>query len=143
MFPSLVQPVTEQQITQHAVLEAFQDKRDEVKGVTGDQEEEIDDELTMQTARMEYRCKLTMKWVQDPWKSAVCGHWYEHDAILRSIRQAGGREVKCPYPGCRKRVREEDLVEDKKTRKAAERDAKERAKEHQKTQSMAEEVVDL
>lgn len=58
-----------------------------------------DEDIVMSQAPAEKtKCPLTMKEMVKPMKSKVCGHNYDHDAIVQHINRGRGR-AKCPVCG--------------------------------------------
>ncbi|KAL9962692.1 hypothetical protein ACROYT_G031817 [Oculina patagonica] len=58
-----------------------------------------DEDIIMSQAPVEQtKCPLTLKEMVKPMKSKVCGHNYDHDAIMQHIGRGHGR-AKCPVCG--------------------------------------------
>jgi len=46
------------------------------------------------------RCPLSGAYFEDPMKCRVCYHIYSRNALEQFLKQARGRNCKCPVPGC-------------------------------------------
>lgn len=54
--------------------------------------------LPSQGAGASLKCPLTAMLMTDPYRNKLCGHTYEHEAILQHLRK--DRQGKCPVTGC-------------------------------------------
>ncbi|XP_054712178.1 E3 SUMO-protein ligase NSE2-like [Uloborus diversus] len=72
-----------------------------------------DSELFVTDATETYLDPLTKKTIEDPVKSRLCNHAYERSSIMKFLQKSR----KCPYSGCHRVLRREDLVEDLELKK--------------------------
>lgn len=82
----------------------------------GDFDGDGDDDLVVQREVISFLCPLSLVTMQDPYRSTVCKHTFEHSAIIEYLRPAGSRNgttpKKCPQTGCDKVYTAADLVPD-------------------------------
>lgn len=99
----------------------------------GEVEEETDEIAVYGTSKAQYKCPLTLRFMENPMKSKKCQHAYEREAILDYLKDIS-RD--CPA-GCRIKMKKTDLYEDieftRECRKTAKRE--ERRLERTRTQT--------
>ncbi|ERT01910.1 hypothetical protein HMPREF1624_00205 [Sporothrix schenckii ATCC 58251] len=100
------------------------DSGDEVGG------DNDDDDLVVQREVISFKCPLSLVVMQDPYRSNVCKHSFEHSAIMEYLRPTGSSRSaahvpkKCPQTGCTKEFTALDLVPDTTMRRRIQQAAK-------------------
>lgn len=83
--------------------------------------EDEDDDLVVQREVISFKCPLSLVTMVDPYRSRLCKHTFERDAIIEYLR--GGPPAtrnlpkKCPQTGCEVEFTAADLVPDTVTRR--------------------------
>lgn len=68
---------------------------------------EDEDIIMSQVPEVQTKCPITLKEMVKPMKSKVCGHSYEHDAIMHHIDSRARSRAKCPV--CGQQITKNDL----------------------------------
>lgn len=99
----------------HQLMKRYREKMGEKDDQTNEDEEleVINQSGGAESENAVLKCKMTLKRFVRPYKNKVCGHVYEHDAIMQYLRS----KKACPMPGCsNQNVTKEQLEEDEEMR---------------------------
>ncbi|KAL0580992.1 hypothetical protein V5O48_000986 [Marasmius crinis-equi] len=78
---------------------------------SGDQDDE-DEEIEVGGVTQDFKCPITLRELQDPVTSSICGHSFSRDALRELFaNERGGK--KCPASGCNKSFRFADCASNK------------------------------
>jgi hypothetical protein len=87
------------------------------------------------------KCPITSMLMEDPYKSKVCGHVYEHDAIKSHLKK--DKQKRCPVAGCiNQGMSEAQLVQDKATANRIRRE-KIRQKKNQELLAATQDAIEM
>ncbi|CCJ29695.1 unnamed protein product [Pneumocystis jirovecii] len=71
-----------------------------------------DDDIIISYLNQNIKCPLTMRYLEEPMKSRVCGHYFSKHAILEILKCNNGKCI-CPIVGCNKIIDNSILIPDK------------------------------
>ncbi|KAG4304304.1 hypothetical protein PORY_002279 [Pneumocystis oryctolagi] len=71
-----------------------------------------DDDIVISYLNQNIKCPLTMKYLEEPVKSCICGHYFSKYAILEILKCNNGK-CTCPVVGCNKIIDNNVLIPDK------------------------------
>ncbi|EWC46910.1 hypothetical protein DRE_03922 [Drechslerella stenobrocha 248] len=93
----------------------------EMQGGDGS-DDDSDDDIQEMAATRDLKCPLTMRRFVEPVKSAVCGHVFEKDAIVRILKEykQHKKPAICPTTGCGRPIKVSDLSLDVVTKSLVE-----------------------
>ncbi|KAG5438281.1 hypothetical protein PCANB_002768 [Pneumocystis canis] len=71
-----------------------------------------DDDIIISYLNQNIKCPLTMKYLEKPMKSRICGHYFSKHAILEILKSNNGKCL-CPIVGCNEFLDNSVLIPDK------------------------------
>ncbi|KAF9077586.1 hypothetical protein BDP27DRAFT_1311306 [Rhodocollybia butyracea] len=93
-----------------------------------------DEDLEMGAVTQDYKCPLTLRPLENPFTSEVCGHSFSRDAIREYFANDRGSKD-CPASGCTRSFRLSDCKPN--------RDLAKKIKQHERRQKKKEEEMDV